>query len=92
MVGCSKTGGPSSIAGWKPKFLGGAPKEGSAEAFMASGQLPEQKLTVEHGKGSQPIENSNSILDDAPPAGTFPAGYVPPNVQKFNLSEMPGGM
>jgi hypothetical protein len=89
--GCSKSGGPSSIAGWRPKFLGGSapPKGPNGETFITSEKdLPPPKFSVQQGEGVTPVESGGSILDQAPPPGTYAPGYVPV-IQKVPFTELP---
>jgi hypothetical protein len=89
--GCSKTG--ESMTSWRPKFLFGsapAPKGPNGETFITSeNDLPPPKFSVQQGEGVTPVENSGgSILDQAPPPGTYAPGYVPV-IQKVPFTELP---
>lgn len=90
--GCSKTGGSGTIASWKPKFLFGsapaAPKGPNGETFITNeSELPPPKFTVQQGEGVTPVEGGSSILDQAPPPGTYAPGYVPV-IQKVPFTEL----
>lgn len=88
--GCSKTGGANSIAGWRPKFLSSAPapKGPNGEVLITSEKdLPPPKFSVQQGEGVTPVDGGGSILDEAPPPGSYPPGYVPP-IQRVPMTEL----
>jgi len=87
----------SSITSWRPKFMGGsaATTAGTADASYDGPtvegpngtRIPMNKLTVNQPEGITPVDPGGSILDQAPPPGTYPPGYVP-QIQKVPFADM----